>query len=157
MPQPRRREESLYEASLCAGHLLVWTWRKMVAGEGDCPLVTREFENLAGDRARDVLGALGNFLLLLGRGSRRVLAVGRPLCAGITNDEGQILRLIAAAQGREAALVTAHLSWLVRGGSHDSVRGALEALSVLLADCDIVLPHVPHAAPPRPAALEVVR
>ncbi len=158
MAQPRRREENLSESSLCTGHLLVWTWRKMVAGEAGCPLLIREYEALAGPRAEDMLGAIGTFLLLLGRGSRRTLAVGSPLCAGVTRDEGQMLRLICAAQDGDAALVTAHLSWLVRAGSAQTVRGALTNLSGLLADCGVRLPRLDHgAAPPGAPMLEVVR
>lgn len=158
MAQPRRREENHTESSLCTGHLLVWTWRKMVASEAECPLLIREYEALAGVRADEVLNAISTFLVLLGRGSRRVLTVGAPLCAGVTRDEGQILRLISAAQDGDAALVTAHLSWLVHTGSAQMVRGALVNLSDLLADCGARLPRLDHGAPPpgRPV-LEMLR
>jgi hypothetical protein len=67
MAQPRLREDNSYETSLCAGHLLVWTWRKMVAGEESCPLITHEYEAVAGERAYAVLDDLAAFLLLRGR------------------------------------------------------------------------------------------
>jgi hypothetical protein len=157
MAQPRLREDNSYETSLCAGHLLVWTWRKMVAGEESCPLITHEYEAVAGERAYAVLDDLAAFLLLLGQGSRRVLSVGPPLCANLTRDEGQILRLIAAAQMRDGAQVGAHLSWLVKGGSRENVRTALESLAESLIACGIVLPRPGHAVPPPSPLLEVVR
>jgi hypothetical protein len=157
MAQPRLREDNIHETSLCAGHLLVWTWRKMVAGEESCPLITHEYEAVAGTRAYDVLDDLSAFLLLLGRGSRRVLSVGPPLCTGLTRDEGQILRLIAAAQMRDGAQVGAHLSWLVKSGSRESVRAALESLAASLSDCGMVLPRLHPTAPPGSPLLEVVR
>src|ERR1700760_4418768 len=100
-----------YEGNLCAGHLLVWTWRKMVGGHGECPVLMREYDRFAGDQADALLAAFATFLLLLGRGSRRVLSVGPPHCPGLTTDEERMLRLIAAAQTGEAGLGDAHLAW----------------------------------------------
>ena len=154
-PQPRNIEHR-YEGNLCAGHLLVWTWRKMVAGEEGCVLLAREYEILAGPRAEELLNAFGIFLVMLGRGSRRTLSVGQPYCIGVTNDEGQILRLIAAAQEGRPALVAAHLSWLVRGTSIAAVQDLLEKLAALLTICGVILPRVDYRGPPDWPLLEVV-
>jgi hypothetical protein len=157
MAQPQARNtDHRYRENPCAGHLLVWTWRKMVAGEEGCVLLAREYECLAGARAAELLDAFGIFLVMLGRGSRRTLAVGQPYCVGITNDEGQILRLIAAAQEGRGALVAAHLSWLVRASSAAAVRDLLEKLAALLTVCGVILPRADYQAPPDWPLLEVV-
>ena len=101
-----------YDASLCAGHLLVWTWRKLIGGQGDGR--AREYDRFAGLEADALLAAFATFLMLLGRGSRRVLTVGPPHCAGLTADEERMLRLLAAAQWGEGEMASAHLIWLVR-------------------------------------------
>jgi hypothetical protein len=80
-----------YDGSLCAGHLLVWTWRKLVGGQGECPMLAREYDRFAGPEADALLAAFATFLMLLGRGSRRVLNVGPPHCAGLTADEERML------------------------------------------------------------------
>jgi len=153
----RQEPETSEDTALCAGHLVLWTWRKFVAGDYGCALLAREYESRAGDGAEDLLNAFGDFLVLLGRSSRRTLSVGRPLCVGVTLDEGQVLRLIAAAQGGDGALVTAHLSWLVRSGSVQTVRGALDRLAGLLSASGIVLPRVQSPAPCGSAMLRVAR
>jgi hypothetical protein len=38
-----------------AEQLLVWSWRKIVRGDGGCPLIAREFSRLCGDDACEVL------------------------------------------------------------------------------------------------------
>src|ERR1700712_285689 len=93
----RKARRIHYDGGLCAGHLMVWTWRKFVAGHGDCPILVRENEGFAGDNAPMLLVAFGAFLQALGHGSRRMLAIGRPHCPGLTTDEQHLLRLMAAA------------------------------------------------------------
>jgi len=53
--------------------------------------------------------------------------------------------------------VTAHLSWLVRSGSVQTVRGALDRLAGLLSASGIVLPRVQSPAPCGSAMLRVAR
>src|SRR6185437_3231196 len=71
-------------------------------------------DRFAGLEADSLLSAFATFLMLLGRGSRRVLSVGPPHCAGLTADEERMLRLIAAAQAGEREVASAHLTGLVR-------------------------------------------
>ena len=156
MDKARKYEKIQYDGGLCAGHLLVWTWRKLVVGHDDCPVLTREYARFAGPRSEALLSAFANFLLALGRGSRRVLMVGQPYCAGLTVDEEHMLRLIAAAQSGNAALLFAHLAWLARREFQDEVMKAASTLAEALTDAGVVLPPVRMAIPVRPAMPELV-
>jgi hypothetical protein len=51
---------------------------------------------------------------------------------------------------RDGAQIRAHLSWLVKGGSRENVRTALESLAESLIACGIVA-----AVPPPSPLLEV--
>ena len=156
MPKQRKYAEFQYDGLLCAGHLLVWTWRKLVAGHDGCPVLTREYGRFAGPQAEALLSAFANFLLMLGQASRRMLAVGQPYCAGLTADEERMLRLIAAAQNGDDVLLWAHLAWLARREYQDDVRLAANRLVDALNEAGVVLPPVRAAAPAKTALLEVV-
>lgn len=156
MPKQRKYAEFQYDGQLCAGHLLVWTWRKLVVGHDDCPVLTREYERFAGPQAEALLSAFAAFLLALGRASRRMLMVGQPYCAGLTADEERMLRLIAAAQTGDAVLLWAHLAWLARREYQDDVRLAANNLADALSDAGVLLPPVRNPAPSKTAFLEVV-
>lgn len=152
-----RGAENRYEGSLCAGHLLVWTWRKFVIGHADCPVLVREYLDFAGEQADAVLGAFAAFLQALGGGSRRMLSVGHPHCAGLTPDETQMLRLIAAAQTGDEALLTANLRWMTKPDYQAAALTAVTALAAQLTACGVVLPAAHYDPPPTSALLEVVR
>ena len=156
MAKARKYEKIQYDGGLFAGHLLVWTWRKLVVGHDDCPVLTREYARFAGPRSEALLSAFANFLLALGRGSRRVLMVGQPYCAGLTVDEEHMLRLIAAAQTRDGALLWAHLAWLARREHQVDVMKAANSLAAALMDVGVVLPPVRTPIPPRLTSLDVV-
>lgn len=156
MAKARKYPKIQYDGGLCAGHLLVWTWRKLVAGHEDCPVLTREYERFAGREAEALLLAFAAFLLVLGRGSRRVLTVGQPYCAGLTKDEEHMLRLIAAAQTGDEALLFAHLAWLARREHQDDVMKAATRLAEALTGAGVVLPAVRAPLPARTAGPELV-
>jgi hypothetical protein len=143
-----------YEGNLCAGHLLVWTSRKMVGGHGEYPVLAWEYDRFAGDQADALLAAFATFLVLLGRGSRRVLHVGPLHCAGLTADEERMLRLIAAAQTGERILAAAHLTWLVRRDARDDVMETVEKLAEALTKAGVILPPVRTCTPARSATLD---
>ena len=157
MATQRKYPEFQYDDQLCAGYLLVWTWRKLVVGHGDCPVLTREYERFAGPQADFLLSAFANFLLVLGQASRRVLAVGQPYCAGITADEERMLRLIAAAQTGDAVLLWAHLAWLARREYQDDLRLAANRLADALSEAGVILPPVRMSAPAGMTSLDVVQ
>jgi hypothetical protein len=149
MAKARKYPKIQYDGGLCAGHLLVWTWRKLVIGHDDCPVLTREYARFAGSQAEALLSAFAGFLLALGRGSRRVLMVGQPYCAGLTVDEEHMLRLIAAAQSGNSALLFAHLAWLARREHQDDVMKAADNLAAALTEAGVVLPPVRMPIPSR--------
>ena len=151
MARAKKYPKIQYDGGLCAGHLLVWTWRKLVVGHDDCPVLTREYARFAGQEAEALLSAFASFLLALGRGSRRVLMVGQPYCAGLTVDEEHMLRLIAAAQTGNAALLFAHLAWLARREHQDDVMKAANALADALTEAGVALPPVRMPIPARMA------
>ena len=157
MAQQRKYAEFQYDGQLCAAHLLVWTWRKLVVGHDDCPVLTREYERFAGPEAEGLLSAFTNFLLVLGKACRRTLVIGQPYCAGITADEERMLRLIAAAQCGDGVLLWAHLAWLARREYQDDVRLAAVRLADALSEAGVVLPPVRTPAPSKTAFLEVVQ
>jgi hypothetical protein len=156
MARARKYPKIQYDGGLCAGHLLVWTWRKLVVGHDDCPVLTREYERFAGREAEALLLAFAAFLLALGRGSRRVLTVGQPYCAGLTKDEEHMLRLIAAAQTGDEALLFAHLAWLARREHQGDVMKAVNRLAEALTGAGVTLPPVRASIPGRAAAPELV-
>jgi hypothetical protein len=155
MAKAKKYPKIQYDGGLCAGHLLVWTWRKLVVGHDDCPVLTREYARFAGSQAEALLSAFASFLLALGRGSRRVLLVGQPYCAGLTKDEEHMLRLIAAAQTGNPALLFAHLAWLARREHQDDVMKAANTLAEALTEAGVMLPPVRMPIPARPAAQEL--
>jgi hypothetical protein len=54
-------------------HLLVWSWRKIVTGRSGCPLIAREFLQLCGEDAAEVLATFYTFLQVLAYAGRRRL------------------------------------------------------------------------------------
>jgi len=150
MAKARKYSKIQYDGELRAGHLLVWTWRKLVVGHDDCPVLSREYSRFAGHDAEALLAAFAGFLLALGRGSRRVLMIGQPYCAGLTADEERMLRLIAAAQTGDAVLLWAHLAWLARREHQDEVMKAANSLADALAAAGVILPPVRVPVPSRP-------
>ena len=157
MAKAKKYPKIQYDGGLCAGHLLVWTWRKLVVGHDDCPVLTREYARFAGGRAEALLSTFASFLLALGRGSRRVLMVGQPYCAGLTVDEEHMLRLIAAAQTGNSALLFAHLAWLARREYQDDLRLAANRLADALSEAGVILPPVRMSAPAGMTSLDVVQ
>lgn len=145
---PADPPENRYDRQLCAGHLLVWTWRKLVAGEVECPILAKEYMSFADGRGLALLEAFSVFLQALGSGARRLMAVGHPHSPGITNDEAQMLRLVAAAQVGDTALLSAHLCWMVRGTAREAAERSVMHLAETLLDCGVVLPPVAQVPPP---------
>jgi hypothetical protein len=112
-----------------AEHLLIWSWRRIAAGQGACPIIARVFVDGCGEDAPEVLATFCAFLRALAYASRRPLRIGHPGCMALTGDELQVLNLIAAAQADHRAFVTAHLRWLAQA----DLRGILEITAHALA------------------------
>jgi hypothetical protein len=128
-------------------HLLVWTWRRIAAGRGDCPLIPREFTRACGEDAAEVFVTFCTFLRALGCASRRLLRVGPPGSATLTRDERQLLSVIAAAQAGDDARGEAHLRWLARAELRHALAIAANALGAALAAHGHWLPQPDPVAP----------
>jgi hypothetical protein len=125
-------------------HLLVWSWRRIVAGRAECPLLAREFADACGEDGAEVFATFCTFLRALGFASRRRLAIGEPGSLAVTADERQMLTLVAAAQAAAPALLEAHLRWLTEPDRRHVLQIAAGALANALAanDLRVALPKL---------------
>ena len=114
-------------------HLIVWSFRAILADRWDCDLILREYRHACGDRAEEARGAVRAFVDRIEQQSRRPLTIGRPGSLGMTRDEQQLLAAYSAAQRGDEARFEAHLTWLlarpVDGGFYGFVRTTAEALA----------------------------
>jgi hypothetical protein len=120
--------------------LLVWSWQKIVRGDGGCPLITREFSRLCGDDAGEVLATFYAFLRALSYAGRRHQQVGHPGCAVLTHDEQQMLFLIAVAQRSDAIGLEFHLKVIATAGRRPVLDIAVRALGAALNQHNLLLP-----------------
>ena len=58
--------------------LLIWSWRRIVAGRPDCPAMAQEFADACGEDGAEVFVTFCTFLQALGFASRKRLAFGAP-------------------------------------------------------------------------------
>jgi hypothetical protein len=130
-----------------AEHLLVWSWRRIAAGRADCPLIAREFRQLCGEDAAEVLATFGVFLRALAYAGRHRLKIGYPGWAGLTADERQCLMLIAAAQTGDEVCFETHLRWLARAERRPALEISTQALATALEMHDLQLQPFPPIAP----------
>jgi hypothetical protein len=119
-------------------HLLMWTWRKLLIGCADCSLLEKEYSSIIG--GGELLRVQVVFLNTVGNGSRRPLAVGHLGYLGVTPDERRMLALIAALQSGHEALLSSHLSWLVRAECRAAVTATGRVLARLLLRYNLRLP-----------------
>lgn len=146
--EPRQAEDM---SRLSEGeHLVVRSWRRIAAGQTDCPLLFRDFEHACGEDAAEVLATFCTFLRALACAGRRRLRVGHPGCASLTPDERQLLTVIAAAQAGDQARFEANLRWLARAELRAALAIAVSALGTALAVHGYFLPQPEAALPAAP-------
>jgi hypothetical protein len=131
------------------GHLLVWSWRRMVAASPDCTLLALRYAGLCGDDAPEVIATLCTFLQALGYAGRRRLRVGSIGSEGITADERRLLNLVGAALAGNRVCVEAQLIWLARPEARQLVAIMTFALADALAAHQ--LPVTPPVTEPPPS------
>ncbi len=128
-------------------HLLVWSWRRIGSGHGECPLLVDQFIDACGEDGPEVFVTFGIFLKALAFAGRRRLTIGPPGCLLVTADERQVLTLLAAAQSETPALLEANLRWLARPDQRHVLQIATGALATALKvnDLRLALPatHAP--------------
>jgi hypothetical protein len=123
-----------------AEYLLVWSWRKIVTGGGDCPLIAREFSLLCGEDAAEVLATLYIFLRALAYAGRKRWEVGYPGYTSLTIDEQRMLHLIAAAQSDDLKGFETYLHALAHATLGPALGIAARALGAALDEHDLRLP-----------------
>lgn len=115
-------------------HLLVWSFRAIVAGRWDCEAIRREHRQACGAAAEPARQALRAFALEIERSARHPITLGQPGLLGVTRDEQRILAAYAAAQSDDRPRFEAHMSRLI-GRAADPVFYALACLTArALAD-----------------------
>lgn len=128
-------------------HLLVWSWRRIVAGRIQCPVMAQEFADACGSDAGEVFLTVCTFLEALAFASRRQLVIRAPDPFGVTSDERQLLTLLAAAQSEDHALFQAHLRWLAPAERRRELQIAAHALATAFKVNDLPLALPPSATP----------
>jgi hypothetical protein len=93
-------------------HLVLWSFRALASGRGECPVTRREFDHACGALAGEARNALFVFVQQLAMRGRRSITLAPPGCLSITRDEQLLLALFAAAQANDEDRFSAHFSWL---------------------------------------------
>ncbi|HEY1506933.1 MAG TPA: hypothetical protein VGF92_21710 [Stellaceae bacterium] len=127
--------------------LIVRTFRKILLGNRNCPALVRDFALAYGADAVEVYMTFRTLLAALAYAGRRPLSAGHPGCAWLTDDERQLLNLIAAAQAEDGDLFEANLRWLARADLRASLAMTANAFAQALRAHGQVLP-VMQATPP---------
>ncbi len=134
-----------------AEQLLVFGWRMLVAGRAHCGVLHAELEVHAGEEARSVLAGLSAVLLALGQGSRKTISVGHPGCALVTQDERNVLALLATAQQCDEEVLAVRLCWTVRSECQRPALVVLQTFALLLDRIGLRLPALSDGRPDIPA------
>jgi hypothetical protein len=116
---------------------LLWAFRAIAVGRGECPLVR---SLLCGRDADAALANMLAFVRLVGwRGSRR-LRLHLPNCLSISEDERLVLSIFAAAEAAmatgDADLLRGRVGRLLGGASDPSITAAASAVVEALAARD---------------------
>jgi len=125
------------------GHAVLWAVRAFVVGRGECAVVRRLFEDLAGPAADETLTSLFLAVKLLAFRSQRRLRIHLPGCRGVSGDELTLLAAVAAARepavGTGAALLDRWLSRLIGAAPDPSLVRAFESVGAHLraAGCEV--------------------
>jgi len=137
-----------------AERLVLWAFRRWVAGPEQLPMLAREFgRQFRRADARPALRALDAALAALSRQARRTIHHHQPCCACLGADEVCILSIVAALQGGAPAAARAMAQWLVRAGGVDAFVAALADLAACLSASGLDLPYRTRQRVARAAAL----
>lgn len=132
-------------------HLLVWGFRAVVSGRGECPIVAREFKQACGDLAGETRAALTVFVQQLAVQGRRTVSLAPPGCLTLTRDEQLVVAVFAAAQAGDQDRLDAHLAWLLAGPPAPPFAACARAVAQALAISGHRLRLAPPVLAPRPA------
>jgi hypothetical protein len=128
-------------------HMLLWSFRAMAVGRGDCVLVRRQFEDTCGALATEAQAALGVFVRELGAAGRRKVTLAAPGSFRLTCDEQLVLAVFAAAQEEDYVRMEAHLAWLLADTPHAPFPAAACLVAQAFAMNDLALRAPPATEP----------
>lgn len=133
-------------------HLLLWGFRAVAMGHGDCPALRRGFASALGAVADETLMSMLVLVRTLGLRGRRRLRLHTPGCLCVSPDEQAILALFAAAQDSlrtgDESRVRAHLAFLIESAAGEYALFALQAVVAALDAGGHVLPLRESRPPP---------
>jgi hypothetical protein len=136
-------------------HMLVWGFRALAFGVGDCPLVRRQYEGACGVTGSEALNALEVFVRELARRGRRKVTLCVPGSYRLSRDEQLIVAIFAAAQAEDYARLEAHLAWLLADACQPPFPAAACLVAQAFAMNGLIL-RVPDMAPP-PVGMETYK
>ncbi len=129
-------------------HLVLFGFRSMALGHGDCPALRGAFCGLLGGDADDALCSLYAFVRVVGwRGVRRV-RLHMPGCCALSPDEQALIGVVAAAQmslfdGGEALLRERLRELLGTAADDEACLMAAQTIAAALACNGLTLPQRP--------------
>lgn len=134
-------------------HMLLWAFRAVAFGAGDCHMVRRQFEEACGSLGLEALTALNVFVRELGLNGRRRITLAASGSYRLTRDEQSVLAVFASAQAEDYCRMESHLAWLLADAPRAPFPAAACLVAQALAMNGLVLrlptveaAHVPAAA-----------
>lgn len=131
--------------------LVLWAFRRWVAGPEHLPMLAREFDRqFRRSDARPALIALDTALSVLSRQARRTIIYHQPCCACLGIDEVCFLSIVAAAQAGASTAARAMAQWLVLSEGVAAFLQALDEFAECLSESGHDLPYrtAPRAGSP---------
>lgn len=140
-----------------AEHLLVFGFRAVALGYGDCPVVERTFLSLLGLEGGGALADLYVFARLVGGTARRRLRLHAPGCWRLGEDELMLIEAVALAQatlaGAEEVALSDALQRLTHARPGEALMMAAQRLAAALTLGGADLKAGGAAWSPRPATV----
>jgi hypothetical protein len=141
-------------------HMLLWSFRAMAIGRGDCPMLRAVFQEACGPLADQALTALFVLVKQLGWRGRRGLRLHAPGCRAISGDEMLVLAAFSAAQEAQAGgdgwRLTERLSRLMGAAPEASMEASAKMVGYLLALNGRRLPSRNAEVDARPHSAEIL-
>ena len=135
-----------------AEHLVLFGFRAMALGHGDCPALRGAFCGLLGADGDEALCNLMAFVRTVGWRGRRRVRLHTPGCCVLSDDERSVIAAVAAAQlslfGDGEGALSERLAELLGGPADEGCLMAAQAVAAALACHGLTLPE---RAPPEPA------
>lgn len=126
-------------------HLVLFGFRLMALGHGDCPALRGAYCGLLGDDGDAALCSLLAFTRVIGWAGRRKVRLHTPGCCNLSEDERAVIAVVAAAQASlfEAgdAGLRDRFQALLGGPADEACLMAAQAIAAALTCHGLPLPH----------------